>query len=89
VTKAKKLSDKRILRCYLWRDREDELHYMSEMSIDHLRASIRRVEKDLKEFLQQQGGGSRGHTEMVSILEPAAHVKLEELRAAFREQADV
>lgn len=88
MTKAKKLSDKRILRYYLWRDREDELHYMSEMSLDHLRASIRRVEKDLKEFLQQRGG-SGGHTEMVSILEPAARVKLEELRAALREQANV
>jgi hypothetical protein len=72
----------------MWRDREEELHFMSDMGLDHLKASIRLVEKDLKEFLKQRGG-PRGHTEMVSILEPAAGAKLEELRGAFREQADV
>jgi len=72
---------------HLWRDREEELHFMSAMGLDHLKASIRRVEKDLKEFLQQRGG--RGHEEAVSILEPAASTKLKELKSAFREKAQI
>ena len=71
----------------LWRDREEKLHYMSAMGLDHLKASIRLVEKDLKEFLKQRGG--RGHEEAVAILEPAANTKLEELKSAFREKAKI
>jgi hypothetical protein len=72
----------------LWRDREGKIHYMSSMGLDHLKASIRLVEKDLKEFLKQRGG-PRAHTAAVSILEPAAKTKLEELKAAFREEAEI
>jgi hypothetical protein len=72
----------------LWKDREEKLQTMTAMSLDHLKASIRLVEKDLKEFLQQRGG-SRGHKEAVNILELAASTKLKELKSTFREKAEI
>jgi hypothetical protein len=72
----------------LWRDGDGKLHYLSEMGLDHLKASVRRIEKDLKEFIRQRGHPRRT-TEIVSILEPLARAKLEEVKAQFRKQAEV
>lgn len=70
----------------LWRDRNGKLLYLAEMGLDHLKASVRRMEKDLEDFLRQRGHPRRT-TDIVSILEPPARAKLEELKAEFREHA--
>jgi hypothetical protein len=72
----------------MWRDREEKLHYLSAMTLDHLKASIGRVEKGLKEFIQSRGHPRR-ETEIVSILAPMVRAKLEEMKTAFREKADI
>ena len=72
----------------MWRDREENLHFLSAMTLDHLKASIRLVEKDLREFIQLRGHPRR-ETEVVSVLAPVARAKLAEMKAAFREMADI
>lgn len=71
-----------------WRDREGHLMPMASMGLDHLKASIRRAEKDLKEFLRDRSGPRSAPTNVTRALEPIIRKKIAELNDEFREKVD-
>lgn len=62
----------------IWKDGAGALHYMSEMGLDHLKASIRMVERDIKRLEQ-----SHLPEEVIRVLTPKAASVLARLKSEF------
>ncbi len=62
----------------IWKDGAGKLHYMSDMGLDHLKASIRMVERDIKRLEQ-----SHLPEEVVAVLAPKAAGVLGALKTEF------
>lgn len=67
---------------YCWIDRNGDFHLMDDMELDHLQKCIRKIEKDIKAFVQTRGDG-----EVVKTLKPMAEEKLKELRDIFQKKS--
>lgn len=66
----------------LWKDGGGELHYICDMGLDHLKASIQRVERDIARLERS------GRPEMViETLMPKAKSLLAELKDEFKRKA--
>lgn len=68
----------------LWKDGAGELHYVSEMGLDHLKASIRMVERDIKRLKQ-----SHLPEEVIDVLAPKAASVLGRLRSEFEKKTQL
>jgi hypothetical protein len=66
----------------IWKDGAGELHYMSDMGLDHLKASVRMVERDIKRLEQ-----SDRPEEVIDVLMPKAKSVLAQLKAEFNRKA--
>lgn len=64
----------------IWKDRAGELHYICDMGLDHLKASVKIVERDIKRL----DGRPKA---MIDVLLPKANAKLNELKSAFNLKA--
>lgn len=68
----------------LWKDGAGALHYMSEMSLDHLKASIRMVERDIKRLEQ-----SHLPVDVIKVLAPKAAGVLARLKTEFSKKTQL
>jgi hypothetical protein len=68
----------------IWKDGAGELHYMSDMGLDHLKASIRMVERDIKRL-----GQSDRPEEVIKVLSPKATSVLARLKTEFSKKAQL
>lgn len=66
-----------------WRDREGKEHFMEDMGLDHLKASINLVDRDIKKFIEV-----KKHSEILELLTPLANQKLSELKEAFKQKVN-
>lgn len=66
----------------IWKDGAGELKYMREMGLDHLKASVGLVERDIK-LLERSGRPA----EVLDVLLPKARWVLEHLKAEFKRKA--
>ncbi|MBU2717946.1 hypothetical protein HF563_00745 [Acidithiobacillus ferridurans] len=73
----------RTLPEYMWRDREGKTYNMHDMGLDHLKACICLITKDM-EFLRSSLLVS---PEASTLLKNQAHIKREELRQRFKEKS--
>lgn len=71
------------IRYNYWRDGAGELKHMPEMGLDHLKACIKKLEKDLRE-LNHSGRPSA----VIAEIRSRATEKLSELKAAFQKKLD-
>ena len=65
-----------------WQDRLGELHYISDMGLDHLKNTIQLVERDLR-YLED----SRRPRDVIAAIMPPAKEILANLRAEFKRKA--
>ena len=72
----------------LWKDREGDCIYMSEMGLDHLKASIRLIEKNLKDF-KKSYERTNEWSELSKTILPLVSKKLQELKDVFNEKARI
>ena len=70
----------------LWKDGHGEFQYISEMSLDHLKASVTRIENDLKAFRSSYDHSSEWD-ELSTALLPLVENKLRDLKDAFSKKA--
>jgi len=68
----------------IWKDGAGKFHYMSDMGLDHLKASIRMVERDIKRLEQ-----SLLPEEVIAVLAPKAAGVLGQLKSEFRKRAQL
>lgn len=66
----------------MWRNAAGERQYISDMVLEHLKASVRKVERDIAD-LERSGRP----VEVVNILVPKAKSVLAELKEEFTKQA--
>ena len=71
---------------HFWKDGRGELLFIPDMGLDHLRACIRRIEKDIEDFKKHWASFSNGPAVQKELL-PLVEVKLNELRKAFAKMA--
>jgi len=69
-----------------WKDGDGELVFIPDMGLDHLKACIRRIEKDIEAFSKHWAGFSNGPAVQRKLL-PLVEAKLDELRKAFTKKA--
>ncbi|TCT19709.1 hypothetical protein [Thiobaca trueperi] len=67
----------------LWRDGAGKIHFMDDMGLDHLKASIRKVERDIARLYR-----SDREQEVIDALIPLAEQKLSELKDEFKLKAN-
>jgi hypothetical protein len=67
-----------------WKDRLGELHFISEMGLDHLKASVKLVERDIA-YLEDSGRNSV----VIAAILPHAQEKLSRLKDEFRRKAQI
>ena len=75
---------------FLWKDGEGKYRNMHTMGLDHLKASIRRIQKDRKAFwemLELYKGDPIG-PELVKALLPLVDEKLKQLQEVFKEKVE-
>lgn len=68
----------------IWKDGAGERHYMREMGLDHLKASVNLVERDIKR-LERSGRPEA----VLNALMPKAQSVLEHLKSEFRRKAHI
>lgn len=68
----------------LWKDGAGKLNYMSDMGLDHLKVSIRMVERDIKRLEQ-----SHLPEEVINVLAPKAASVLGRLKTEFNKKAQL
>jgi hypothetical protein len=68
----------------LWKDGAGKLHYVSEMGLDHLKASIRMVERDIRRLEQ-----SHLPEEVIRVLAPKAAGVLGRLKIEFSKKTQL
>ncbi len=61
-----------------WKDRLGELHFVSDMGLDHLKASIKLVQRDI-EYLEDSGRNPA----VIAVILPDAQQKLATLKEEF------
>ena len=66
-----------------WKDREGKEHFMEDMGLDHLKASISLFDRDIKKFIE-----TRKHSPILVLLQPLANQKLLELKEAFKRKVN-
>lgn len=68
----------------IWKDGAGERHYISEMGLDHLKASVQMVERDIKRLSQ-----SGRPDDVIDVLMPKAKAVLTQLKVEFNRKAHV
>lgn len=63
----------------LWRNGAGEIQFMDDMGLDHLKASIRKLQNDIARLSR-----SGREPEVIDALVPLAEQKLSELKNAFQ-----
>ena len=71
----------------LWKDREGNILFIDDMGLDHLKASIRLIEKNITAFNKHWEGFSNG-PEVIKELLPLAKAKLNELKVVLIKKAE-
>lgn len=71
-----------------WKDGGGELVFIPDMGLDHLKACIRRMEKDIEAFNKHWTGFSNGPAVQRKLL-PLVEAKLDELRRAFAKKVSL
>lgn len=66
----------------VWKDREGNIHFIDDMGLDHLKASIRLIEKNITDFNKHLESFSNG-PEVKEALLPHVESKLNELKKAL------
>lgn len=69
-----------------WKNGDGELVFIPDMGLDHLKACVRRIEKDIQAFDKHWRDFSNGAAIRKALL-PLAEAKLDELRKAFVKKA--
>jgi hypothetical protein len=70
----------------LWKDREGKIHLIDDMGLDHLKAAIHLIEKNIAAFNKHWKEFSNG-PEVIKELLPLAESKLSELKEVFAMKA--
>ena len=63
----------------LWRDGAGDIQFIDDMGLDHLKASIRKLQNDIARLSR-----SGRESEVIGALVPLAEQKLAELKSAFQ-----
>lgn len=71
---------------FWWKDRLGKNHFMNDMGLDHLRASISLVKRDIENFVAHWEKFSNG-PEVSKVLLPLAKSKLKELKEVYVEKS--
>lgn len=65
-----------------WKDGAGKFNYISDMGLDHLKASVRMVERDIKRLQQSDRPEA-----VINVLVPKAKAVLSQLEAEFNRKA--
>jgi hypothetical protein len=72
----------------LWKDRAGKLNFIDEMGLDHLKASILLIEKNIRDFKEAYKRDVNDPS-LMELLLPLAQSKLEELKKIFHQKVDL
>lgn len=72
----------------LWIDREDKYVPIHSMSLDHLKASVKLIEREVNSFLKYTYRSDENMMVYEEFIIKPARVKKIELETAFREKSD-
>lgn len=71
---------------YWWKDRECKWMFMDDMGLDHLKASARRIQKDVEEFMASSSKKDKNYPIFEKELLIPAKKKQKELEEVLRKK---